>query len=856
MAEKININPYRPKPFLYLTTSDPHYYTPEYTYNYLRRMKGEGYGGAVLFNMPPYGFDESKYLGEEWFNMIGSFLEAGKKLDMSLWINDGYECPPGSVAGKIKKIDSSLCQRYLKLIDGRVVVQEAEWGFPAFEEPESSKLFIQLVYEEYYKRFAQYFGNSFVGFFSDADCRRVDADVFLNPNTKKKNYFPWSRNFSETFVQRYAYEIDKHLVDILSGKDLKHVRDYWEHCGYLYSRWFKNNYDWCKSHGIDYTFHTSDSGPFPKEVMQRSSIFTEGKSLDLQMHCDYPGTDHEELELNGGKSLSSDIFYTPEMIWGGNDDSIKSPGFSDVYGDLRAKQAESCAFLHNKKGVMCEMYAAVNWGATYSDLRAIAAYQIMQGVSFIVYQAYHYQLLESVKYFAPPAFSPKSYLNAGIREFNDEISTYAAVAAAGKLLVDIAVLDITEAQWEKKGNCDKLFSICEQLNRLPYGYVISDVQRLVNKKDAFKVVIDPGAMLSEKQKEALNNTGLPVADNVCDAVRYLSTDIVYTGSGKPHFKRRLLEDGQTLTIIANIEDEQEISGNLTVGNKDYELSLFQGEFAWFSEDFCSYRTKTHYNTLEPIAKRADVKWENSNIIPLDRWENEHGEVCAKTCNDTDLYFRFECIEQVENIKLLVPKKADFTLNGERLISNGKEFVLDDECDVYNIGTLEKGTYTLKTEGKHCFEIYDRIIFSGEFNADVQTSGDKAVKCAYQYNLSTFLPSRAVIKLSKRCREISVMNDITAQGHPFYTGSLTYSVDCDLPSGKKRLVLPGVGHVVSLSINGKSLGKRLWQPYEYDISKFEGKCELKLKVNGTDANGMECYRAPFGLSGGILISKDD
>ena len=38
----------------------------------------------------------------------------------------------------------------------------------------------------------------------------------------------------------------------------------------------------------------------------------------------------------------------------------------DTHG-IRAKYAASAAYLGKKKGVMCEMFAATNWSATYND---------------------------------------------------------------------------------------------------------------------------------------------------------------------------------------------------------------------------------------------------------------------------------------------------------------------------------------------------------------------------------------------------------------------------------------------------------------------------------------------------------
>ena len=398
----------RPIPFYYITTHDPDELTYEKFYDDISDMKEKGYGGIVLFNRPPEGFTREIYFEECWFQMVENCVRACSDLKMRVWINDDYDAPPGDIGGRLKKIAPHLKPLHLKLEDGNVRVVEAGWGFPAFEEKESADLFQKYVYEEYKKRFGKYFGNCIVGFFSDADSRRVNSEVF-NKNSPMKNYFPWSKTFAESFEKRYGYDICPYLPSILRREPSEQARDYWEHSGNLYMSWFESNYRWCKANGLEYTFHTSDSSPFRIETSEFNSVFAEGKAIDAGTRCDWPGTDHECLEINGARLQLRERYHMSAAIWGGDDKLRRSENFYDTYADLRAKQAQSCAYLHDKKGVMCEMFAAVNWNASYKDLRNIASWQIMQGVSFIVYQAYHYRLHGSTKFFAPLAFSPHSH---------------------------------------------------------------------------------------------------------------------------------------------------------------------------------------------------------------------------------------------------------------------------------------------------------------------------------------------------------------------------------------------------------------------------------------------------------------
>ena len=254
------------------------------------------------------------------------------------------------------------------------------------------------------KRLGNYFGDPIAGFFSDSDNRRVNALVLFDENSPMRDYFPWSSDFAESF--RAAYGVRHPALDaaVLRREDVPQAVDYWEHAGRLMQGWFAAHHAWLRENGLQYTGHTSDSSPYLVQETQRSSCFTEGRFSDLERHFDYPGTDQEMYSLDSAKPTTRENFYTPHVIWGEREYMPKMTNFYDVSIDLRARQAASTAFQYGKKGVMCEMFAATNYGVSPAVLRQIAAYQLMQGVTFIVPHAYHHLFTGETKYFAPPDF--------------------------------------------------------------------------------------------------------------------------------------------------------------------------------------------------------------------------------------------------------------------------------------------------------------------------------------------------------------------------------------------------------------------------------------------------------------------
>ncbi|MBQ4268142.1 MAG: hypothetical protein IJB97_00665, partial [Clostridia bacterium] len=524
---------------------------------------------------------------DKWFDMVEATAKACKTLSLVLWINDGFDFPPGDVAGRVQKIAPELKQRRIKLVDGNPTVEEVSWGFPAFEEKRSTELFIELVYEAYKRRVGKYFGDPLIGFFSDSDNRRVKPPVMFDEKSEMLDYFPWSSNFEAGFMETYGYDVMPYMRDVLLRKDIPQAVDYWEYAGRLYQNWFQAHHEWCKKNGLLYTGHTSDSSPYLYTEAPRCSCFTEGRFSDMQRNFDYTGTDQELYALDGGKHMLRKWYYTPKVVWGEKEYMPKMTDFSLVSNDLRAKQAAATAFLYGKKGAMCEMFAATNFGVEPATLKRIAAYQIMQGVTFVVPHAYHHRFRGETKYFAPPDYSKNSMLQYSIRELNDEIAELTALMAKGESLYPIALIDPTEYVWRGAYYSKAYFEAFGALNRLPYGFTIADEQKIVEGDYGFRVAVAAGIRLSQASKAKLQAKGIVVLDGVDeDELKRIFNDcsVSYSGSGTPHFTRKNI-DGEEFTFIANIEDDAPIEGEIAAYGKRKAIKLYPGDVYYISKNY-------------------------------------------------------------------------------------------------------------------------------------------------------------------------------------------------------------------------------------------------------------------------------
>ncbi len=753
----MNINQFRPTPFYFLNTTD----TGDAA-QAMQQLKDAGYGGCILFNKPPTGFTQEQYLSDLWFEVTEQFVRAARELELELWINDGFDFPPGDAAGRIEAVNPDLKQLYL--VKGQGVV-EADWGFPAFEEPESSELFIKFVYEEYRKRLGQYFGHGIRGFFSDADNRRYNH--FVRQHMGEQKYFPWSRNFAAIFTEKYGYDIQPHIDDILDEKAVTAAADYWHLAGELYQNWFRNNFAWCRKHGLKYMFHTSDTGPFSRSECPRSSIFTEGHPLELLRHCDYPGTDHELFALDGGTHFDK-RYFIPQVTRGGDMERYTNSQFNVSMFDLRAKYAASAAFSNGQERVMCEAFAATNWGATPQDLRRIAAWQIIQGVNLFVPHAVHHRLFGTTKYFAPPEFLRGS-LRHGVREFNDFLAKYCFIATQGEYVAETTLADPTPELWAGQQSNRQFFELCDRLNRTGISYVITDRE---------SAIPDPVFAFDGGELAAMH---------------------------------RRLPDGTEFLLVANIWSDTLLSGKLSFLGQTHELELYPGEIAVIGGPWQEYRSPAPQRQIVQLPAELPVRWGTPNIVPFRqniRWENP------------------------ENIGLALLAPPGFFDGGEPVK------IFDDEYRRYPVNSDH---IELSSPVSYSEPLY----LCGDFDVELETTGDYA-QLAYQiYNLDIYEPQSEKITLKRR-RNILKAASWAEQGAPFYSGTVDYELELDGTYPDAALVLPEVAGICEVYLDGKPLGKQIWPPYRFELGGLSGKHVLTIRIHNTLANQLEGYRAPGGL----------
>ncbi|MBQ7839326.1 MAG: hypothetical protein IJ390_02405 [Lachnospiraceae bacterium] len=303
-------------------------------------------------------------------------------------------------------------------------------------EEDSCKVLIDAVYEPHWQHYADDFGKTIVGFFSD------EPELGNGPTYAQGNLMgteqdlPWGASMEAT-VSKALGENWRTLLPLLwnDGPDAPRVRSIYMDC---LTRLVRQAFscqlgDWCRDHGVQYIGHIiEDAG---QHCRTGSSLGHYFRGLQGQ---DMAGIDNIGGQvLPQGEDDSRPYFLTDQSRQG------------EFYHYALAKLAQSAAAIEPGKhgNAMCEIFGNYGWA---------------EGVRLEKYLADHF-LVRGINQFVPHAFSPKEFPdqdcpphfyahghNPQYRHFG-EICAYmnrvATLTSSGKHVVPVAVLYHGESEW-------------------------------------------------------------------------------------------------------------------------------------------------------------------------------------------------------------------------------------------------------------------------------------------------------------------------------------------------------------------------------------------------------------------------
>lgn len=304
----------------------------------------------------------------------------------------------------------------------------------------SCKVLIDAVYEPHWQHYADDFGKTIAGFFSD-EPELGNGPTYAHDNLLGTDQdLPWGPQM-EAAVSEALGENWRTLLPLLwtDGADAPRVRSIYMDC---LTRLVRQAFSfqlgaWCRDHGVQYIGHiVEDEGQHCRTGSSLGHYFRSLQGQDMAGIDDIGGQ-----VLPQGEDDSSPYFLTDTTRKG------------EFYHYALAKLAQSAAAIEPGKhgNAMCEIFGNYGWS---------------EGVRLEKYLADHF-LVRGINQFVPHAFSPKKYPDQDCpphfyahghhpqyRHFG-EICAYmnrvATLTSSGKHIVPVAVLYHGESEWADSG---------------------------------------------------------------------------------------------------------------------------------------------------------------------------------------------------------------------------------------------------------------------------------------------------------------------------------------------------------------------------------------------------------------------
>ncbi len=250
--------------------------------------------------------------------------------------------------------------------------------------PEATDIYIREVHQKHWDNLSEYFGNTFLGFFSDEpgflnNTANQGCDTLKD---RRNASFPYSEAVREHFKKVYGEDGMRNLMSLWFDFESLPYEDYKvEYMNLItdeYERCFtKKIADWCHEHGVKYIGHVIEDNNLHYETIRGAGHYF--KALRTQ---DMSGIDVVLQQIVPGLTECKAAIYAQYKE--------NEPKF--FYYTL-AKLASSLAHItpHMNKKAMCEIFGAYGWA---------------EGTKIMKYLSDH-MLVRGINYFVPHAFSPK-----------------------------------------------------------------------------------------------------------------------------------------------------------------------------------------------------------------------------------------------------------------------------------------------------------------------------------------------------------------------------------------------------------------------------------------------------------------
>ncbi len=442
--------------------------------------------------------------------------------------------------------------------------------------PAATDAYIEEVYEAHYARFADEFGKTLLGFFSDEPgLKNNTEEAFCTPMGQRLAGYPWNRYVADSLRKLWGEDLYPMLCriwfDFADGSAAQARVAYMD----VITRAYRDNFcgrigRWCEEHGVMYIGHIiEDNGAHKATGVAAGHYFRslEGQHMsgvDVVLHQILPGlTDVSNAGSVSYRQMDNKMFHY-------------------VLGKMASSAAHTEA---RKQGrAMCEIFGAYGWA---------------EGTRIMKYLADHF-LVRGVNYYVPHAFSPKendrdcppNFYNSGknpqfkyFRLLMDYMNRMCAMTENMIHVPSAAILYDAEAEWSGTPFTDNS-EIAKRLYDAGLDYDIIPFDRLDDMDahgcicgETYPVILMPSsAHITEenrarllRHKDRVTVTGDAASDGfpfvpLAELVSYMEAYRQITfSSHEPFLRAALYQDGERKRVfLANENISRTVSTEITL----------------------------------------------------------------------------------------------------------------------------------------------------------------------------------------------------------------------------------------------------------------------------------------------------
>lgn len=292
--------------------------------------------------------------------------------------------------------------------------------------------YIDIIYEEHYKRYKEEFGKTIKGFFID-EPRFGSASSYETTLGKTGYVYPWSGEVMEALEEEYPGGMSCRLPFLWSSenevcRDVQYA--YMNVVSKLFARDFTGQIGkWCRSHGVKVIGHiVEDNGAHARLGF---------------------GPGHYFRSMEGFDTAGLDVVY---QVWPEYKDGFHTTPFGYLDSEFfywgLSKMASSAAHLDPaKKGItICEIFGAYGWQEGLKLMKWLTDHVCVRGINVLVPHAFSpkYQDPDCPPHFYARGENPQwKYF----RKWSDYANRVCHLLNGGTHHATAAVLYHAEAEW-------------------------------------------------------------------------------------------------------------------------------------------------------------------------------------------------------------------------------------------------------------------------------------------------------------------------------------------------------------------------------------------------------------------------